>query len=68
MEDIIYIAGGSSSNYQQYNADGSATDFMDGYMIEVFVPDTRVEDIDRNDVLRREVTSKIKAAIESLGE
>mgnify|MGYP003131027868 CR=1 FL=1 len=68
MKDIMYIAGARTANYQQYNDDGSATDFMDGYVVEVFVPESRVEDIDRNDTLRREVTSKIKAAIESLGE
>ena len=67
MDDIIYIAGGKAANYQQYNADGSATDFMDGYMIEVFVPDSRKEDVDRNDDLRREVTEKIDAAITLLG-
>ena len=67
MDDIVYIAGGKVSNYQQYNTDGSATDFMDGYMIEVFVPDSRKEDVDRNDDLRREVTEKINAAITLLG-
>lgn len=67
MDDIVYIAGGSSSNYQQIHADGSATDFMDGYMIEVFVPESRKEDVDRNDDLRREVTEKINAAITLLG-
>ena len=67
MDDIIYIAGGQAANYQQFKADGSATDFMDGYMIEVFVPESRKEDVDRNDDLRREVTEKINAAITLLG-
>jgi hypothetical protein len=40
---------------------------MDGYMIEVFVPESRKEDVDRNDDLRREVTEKINAAITLLG-
>ena len=56
MEDLAYIAGGSSSNYQQIQADGSATDFMDGYMLEIFIPESRVEDVDRNDSLRRDIT------------
>ncbi len=66
MDDIAYIAGRRTSNYQQYRPDGSATDFMDGVMIELFIPDTRSEDIDRNDANRREVTAKIKEAIDSL--
>ena len=66
MDDIAYIAGRRTSNYQQYLADGSATDFMDGVMIELFIPDTRSEDVDRNDANRREVTAKIKEAIDSL--
>ena len=67
MEDLAYIAGGSSSNYQQIQADGSATDFMDGFMLEIFIPESRVEDVDRNDSLRREITAKLKEAIEILG-
>ena len=67
MEEIVYIAGVRTANYQQYNTDGSTTDFMDGYMVEVFVPDSRKEDVDRNDDLRREVTEKIDAAITLLG-
>ena len=67
MEDLSYIAGGSLSNYQQIQADGSATDFMDGFMLEIFIPESRVEDVDRNDSLRREITAKLKEAIEILG-
>ena len=67
MDEIVYIAGGSSSNYQQIQADGSATDFLDGYMNEVFIPESRAEDVDRNDTNRREVTAKIEAAIAALG-
>jgi len=67
MDEIIYVAGGHVSNYQQFKADGTATDFMDGYMIEVFVPESRKDDVDRNDERRREVTEKIDAAITLLG-
>ena len=67
MEDLAYIAGGSSSNYQQIQADGSATDFMDGFMLEIFIPESRAEDVDRNDSFRREITAKLKEAIEILG-
>ena len=67
MDNIIYIAGGQAANYQQIQADGSATDFMDGFMLEIFIPESRVEDVDRNDSLRREITAKLKEAIEILG-
>tara|TARA_Y100000401_G_scaffold112581_1_gene112180 strand:- start:2056 stop:2262 length:207 start_codon:yes stop_codon:yes gene_type:complete len=67
MDDMIYISGSQVANYQQFKPDGSATDFMDGYMIEIFIPEGRADDVDRNDTNRRQVTAKIEEAIAELG-
>ena len=66
MDELIYITGKYFTSYQHFNPDDTVTEFMDGYMIDVFIPATRVDDVDRNDDLRREVTAAIKAAIDSV--
>ncbi len=40
---------------------------MEGTTVEVFVPNERRADIDRNDDLRRELAEKIDQAITSIG-
>jgi hypothetical protein len=66
MDELVYITGKYQTSYQHFNEDDTVTEFMDGYMIDVFIPATRAEDIDRNDDFRREVTSKINAALQAL--
>lgn len=34
---------------------------MEGVLMSVFVPDDRREDLDRNDITRREVTASLEA-------
>ena len=68
MEDLIYITAKYPISYQHFNSDDTVTEFMDGFMIDVFVPASRVDDVDRNDTLRREIAAAIKAAIDSIGE
>tara|TARA_R110002153_G_scaffold13959_3_gene51365 strand:- start:878 stop:1069 length:192 start_codon:yes stop_codon:yes gene_type:complete len=36
---------------------------MDGVLMSVFVPDDRRDDLDRNDVTRREVTALLEAEV-----
>ena len=66
MDELVYITGKYRTSYQHFNEDDTVTEFMDGYMVDVFIPATRVDDVDRNDTLRREVTAAIKAAIDSV--
>lgn len=40
---------------------------MEGVLMSVFVPDDRREDLDRNDVTRREVTAALEAEAEKAG-
>jgi hypothetical protein len=68
MDELVYITGKYQTSYQHFNEDDTVTEFMDGFMVDVFVPASRVADVDRNDTLRREITAAIKAAIDSVGE
>ena len=68
MYELVYITGKYQTSYQHFNEDDTVTEFMDGFMVDVFVPASRVADVDRNDTLRREITAAIKAAIDSVGE
>ncbi len=51
MDELVYITGKYFTSYQHFNPDDTVTEFMDGYMIDVFIPATRVDDVDRNDDL-----------------
>ena len=64
--DLIYVSGIESSIYVHFTADGD-TPKMQGYTIEIFVPNERRADIDRNADLRRELAEKIDQAITSIG-
>ena len=68
MDELVYITGKYRTSYQHFNEDDTVTEFMDGFMVDVFVPASRVADADRNDILPREITAAIKAAIDSVGE
>ena len=61
--DICYTGTVRRTEYNHYNADGTDTDHQPGVMVEVFVPDERRADIDRNADMRTEVSEKIDAAI-----
>jgi hypothetical protein len=61
--EICYVSGIRRAEYNHYNSDGTETDHQPGSMIEVFVPDERREDVDRNDATRRELTAIIEEAI-----
>ena len=64
MSDLIYATLGRRAIYAHIvDEEGSLTPDMEGFMVEVFVPDDRSADIDRNDVFRREITAVIAAAI-----
>ena len=65
--DLVYISGIASGLYVHFNDDGTETPRMEGTTIEVFVPNERRADIDRNDDLRRELAEKIDQAITSIG-
>ena len=54
--DICYISIVRRTDYNHYNADGTDTDHQPGTMVEVFVPDERRADIDRNTDTRAEVS------------
>ena len=49
MDELVYITGKYRTSYQHFNEDDTVTEFMDGYMVDVFIPATRVDDVDRND-------------------
>tara|TARA_A100001201_G_scaffold138248_1_gene129005 strand:+ start:1161 stop:1367 length:207 start_codon:yes stop_codon:yes gene_type:complete len=67
MENLIYISEIGSALYVHFKDDGTDTDRMEGYSIDLFIPNSRIEDVDRNDTLRRELTAAIKTAIDNAG-
>jgi hypothetical protein len=60
---ICYVSSGRRTEYNHYNADGTETDHQPGTMLEIFVPDERREDVDRNADMREELSEAIDAAI-----
>lgn len=66
MADIIYVSVARRAEYSHFLEDGD-TPRMSGTMVEVFVPDERKEDLDRNDTHRRELTKILEAAVSLFG-
>ena len=62
MSDLAYISSVRATEYTHFLEDGE-TPRMPGRMIEVFIPDERREDVDRNSDLRAELSSIVDAAI-----
>lgn len=69
MADLAYNLG--SSRAEVYPHDPSTNqdieDLGEGTIVTLWIPDSRKEDVDRNDTYRREVTSIIADAIEAAG-
>ena len=62
MADLIYVSRVRSVEYEHFLEDG-ATPRMEGTMLEVFIPNERRGDVDRNDTLRRELAGALDTAI-----
>lgn len=66
MADLAYISSVRVTEYTHFLEDGE-TPRMPGRMIEVFIPDERRSDVDRNAAMREELSEKIDAAITAVG-
>lgn len=66
MADLAYISSVRVTEYTHFLEDGE-TPRMPGRMIEVFIPDERRSDVDRNAAMREELSEKIDAAITAAG-
>ena len=66
MDDICKVFEQASATMAFFTEDGE-TEPMDGYVLHVFIPAAKTEDVDRNDAHRREVTAIMAAAIEAAG-
>ena len=66
MADLAYISSVRVTEYTHFLEDGD-TPRMPGTMIEVFIPDERRSDVDRNAAMREELSEKIDAAITAAG-
>ena len=66
MADIIYVSRVREVEYTHFLEDGD-TPRMPGRMVEIFIPDERRDDVDRNDAQRRELTAILEAAIVANG-
>jgi len=64
---VVYAIDCYPQNVIPYDAenDEDIEDLGAGHVVVCWVPDSRSDDVDRNDALRREVTAAIKAAIDS---
>ena len=62
MADLAYISSVRVTEYTHFLEDGE-TPRMPGGMIEVFIPDERRADVDRNSDMRAELSSIVDAAI-----
>jgi hypothetical protein len=64
-EKIIYGIDAYPQNVEPYDP-ATGEDIQDlgpGYIVVSWVPVSRLEDLDRNDLLRREVTAELRAKI-----
>ena len=61
--EICYTSTVRRTEYSSYGEDGTGIEHERGVVVEVFVPDDRRADIDRNTDTRAEVSEKIDAAI-----
>ena len=62
MADLAYISSVRVTEYTHFLEDGE-TPRMPGRMIEVFIPDERRADVDRNSDMRAELSSIVDPAI-----
>jgi hypothetical protein len=67
MDEICKIAHCDAINLNFIESSGDESGPMEGYVLHVFVPLDKVEDVDRNDTKRREVTTAIADAITAAG-
>lgn len=64
-QKIIYGIDAYPQNVEPYDP-ATGEDIQDlgpGYIVVSWVPVSRLEDLDRNDLLRREVTAELRAKI-----
>ena len=61
--EICYTSTVRRTEYSSYDEDGNGIEHERGVVVEVFIPDARRDDIDRNTDMRAEVSEKIDAAI-----
>ena len=66
MADLVYISTARVTEYIHFGEEED-TPRMPGTTIEIFVPDERRSDIDRNAAMREELSEKIDAAITAAG-
>mgnify|MGYP003627531528 FL=1 len=66
MADIAYISSVRVTEYTHFLEEGD-TPRMPGRIVEVFIPDERRDDVDRNADMREELSEKIDAAITAAG-
>tara|TARA_R110000824_G_scaffold8173_3_gene37024 strand:+ start:214 stop:420 length:207 start_codon:yes stop_codon:yes gene_type:complete len=67
MDEICKVFDQAATQMGFFLDNGDEVDPIDGYVLHIFVPADKVEDVDRNDPNRREVTAIIIAAIEAAG-
>ena len=67
MDETCRVAHCDAINLNFIESNGDESGVIEGYLVQVFVPADKVEDVDRNDVKRREVTAAISAAITTAG-
>lgn len=66
MADLAYISSVRVTEYTHF-LEGGDTPRMPGTMVEVFIPDERRNDVDRNTDMRAKLSEKIDAAITAVG-
>lgn len=66
MADLAYISSVRVTEYTHFLEDGD-TPRMPGVTVEVFIPDERRADVDRNTDMRSKLSEKIDAAITAVG-
>jgi hypothetical protein len=66
MADLAYISSVRVTEYTHFLESGD-TPRMPGTMVEVFIPDERRDDVDRNTDMRAKLSEKIDAAITAVG-
>mgnify|MGYP003109450767 CR=1 FL=1 len=67
MDEICKVAHCDAINLNFIESNGDESGPIEGYLVQVFVPAAKTEDVDRNDAHRREVTAIMAAAIEAAG-
>ena len=63
MDEICKVAHCDAVNMSFFLQDGTETEVYEGYLVQVFIPLDKRDDVDRNDEKRREITEIMDAAI-----